>query len=110
MRFFIYFWLIRGRRNLCRVVDEFSNDIYNSVIEEDSDDLRAVLQQQLQLNALSKSLEQAHAVLGAQIKDLNKSNNRDPVLLELAIQDIKNITSKIENARHPYQHPPRQRG
>ncbi|KAG2235084.1 hypothetical protein INT48_002425 [Thamnidium elegans] len=86
-----------------RVVDELSNDISNPVIEEGSDDSSAVLQQQpLQLDTLSEPLEQTHAVLSAQIKDLNKSNNRDPVLLESVIQDIKNITSTIESTKHPY--------
>ncbi|KAG2230131.1 hypothetical protein INT48_006288 [Thamnidium elegans] len=75
MRFFIYFWFISSRRNLCRIVVEFSNDISTPLIEEGSNDLCAVLQQQqgLRLDTLPETLEQAHAVLGAQIKDLNKS-------------------------------------
>jgi hypothetical protein len=94
-----------------RVVDQFSSDVSDPVVEENSDDYRVVMQQQqqLQLDTLFESLQQAHSVLGATIKDLEKSNDRDAVLVESVIQDIKNITSKIENTRHPFQHPPRQR-
>lgn len=76
-------------------------------ITENEGDYQAILCEQqrlLRVNTLSESLEQAHAVFGAQIKELNKSSQRDPDFLESLLQEVKNLTFTIENARNPYQH------
>ncbi|CEI91515.1 hypothetical protein RMCBS344292_05801 [Rhizopus microsporus] len=61
------------------------------------------------VNTLSESLGQAYAVLDAQIKQLNKSNQGDPDFLESLLQEAKSLTSTIENTRNPDQHPSIQR-
>ncbi|CEG79835.1 hypothetical protein RMATCC62417_14251 [Rhizopus microsporus] len=61
-------------------------------ITENKEDYQAILREQqrlLRVNMLSESLEQACVVLGAQIKELNKSSQRDPDFWNLCCRKLR---------------------
>ena len=61
-----------------RVVNEVSNDtIVNTMIEENHEDYRAVMQQQRQLRigTAFEALQQTTAILNARIKDIKESTD-----------------------------------
>lgn len=73
------------------------------VVQENNDDYLDIVerQHQLRLNSLHESLLQYVAILNSQFTELSKLKNVAPGTLETVIQDIKTLTSTIENKRNP---------